>query len=178
MTDFHDEYVDAKTFLDCQEAFQVTHSFVFSINNMSDKELRESIVNDILCVTMWEKQFNKTIHFGFTKLMRFIPRYMHKRVLQQMKHQEICNLIVDTKSNGKSELRIRDERAILQAAMYYAGFWFTGYDIPKTGNIISVDHSRIEELGGINTAAELISNQILASEMDEKANVPLTNTVN
>lgn len=113
MSDFHYTHNDPIAFLNCEDAFQITHNCVFSIQNMSDRELREAIINDLLCVTMWEKECGKTLHFGFTKLYRFIPKSMHKRVRRQMKHDEICGLIDIKRTDNSSEIRIRDDRAIM-----------------------------------------------------------------
>lgn len=62
--------------------------------------------------------------------------------------------------------------------MDYAGVWFNGYDIPKTGGIYSINWERVEELGGIDAVVDLAIANITAAEMDEKANSPTTTTVN
>ena len=177
-SNFHPDHVDPIAFLNCEDAFQITDNYVFSITNMTDRELREAIIHDILSITMWEKENNRKLHFGFTRLNRFLPRHLHKRVSLQMKHDEICNLIQIQRNDSGSEIRIKDNHAILQAAMDYSGVWYHGFNIPNDTNIFSVDHEQVEKLGGIDAITKLISSDILALDMNNKANAPTTNTVN
>ena len=176
-SNFHPDHVDPIAFLNCEDAFQITDNYVFSITNMTDRELREAIIHDILSITMWEKENNRKLHFGFTRLNRFLPRHLHKRVSLQMKHDEICNLIQIQRNDSGSEIRIKDNHAILQAAMDYAGTWYTGFNIPDGVCVFSVNHELVEKLGGIDAIATLVVNDIKASDMDKLSNVPPTKTL-
>lgn len=178
MSNFHPDHADPIAFLNCRDAFQVTHTPYFSIENMSDEELRQSIIEDLVAVTMWEKLMSKKLHFGFSRFLYWIPRYMHKRVREQMSHPEIEGLICIQRTENNSEIRIRDNHAIIQAAMDYCGVWYDGFVIPKGVRVFSVNHERIEELGGIDAVAELVTKEIISAEMDEKATAPMTSGVN
>lgn len=177
-TNFHHTHADSQAFLNCEETFQLTHGDFFSINNMSDKELREAILNDLILITMWEKQHNQKLHFGFTKMFRFLPRDLHDRVRKQMKHDEICELIQITHLKHGTEIRIKDNHQILQAAMDYSGVWFDGFEMPDDIPIICVDHQKIEKMGGHEVVVETLTTKIMASIMDEKSNAPSNNTLN
>jgi hypothetical protein len=170
--DFLPDFADPEVFLNYEFAFQVIHNPVFSINNMSDEELRQSIIEDLLSVTMWEKQFNRKLHYGFTRFLHFLPRHMHSRVYDQMKHVEIIDLIEVTITKTGSELRIRDNREILQAAMDYASVWYSGFSFPNDTSIIFLDREAIStafvESGGVEALASSLTMDIVANTQNNK----------
>ena len=158
--------------------FSVVHNNVFSILNMTEEEIRQSIVEDLLLVTMIEIGENTKLHFGFTKFLRWLPRYLHKKVIKQLRHDEINGLI---EIKGR-EIRIRNNRTILQAAMDYCGHWYEGFDIPNEPGIITVNREKleeaVEEAGGVDQLAEKLAKKINADMLDQLANVPVPTSIN
>ena len=138
------DYTDPR-FIDEEYLFYIVDNDVCSINNMDDRQLRESIVNDILTVTMWEIDNKKKVHYGMTKFLQFIRREKQKRVMDMMKHPEIEFMIHLVRTEGGSEIRIKDDRNIRQAAMDYCGHWYEGYTIPEGMDIISLNFEKFEE---------------------------------
>lgn len=169
--DFHESFKDPNVFFGMEEIWEVVDNTVFSIRNMDEHELRQAIVQDILSVNMWEKHYGQTVHFGLSKLMRFIPRQQFKRVWAALKHEEIYPLLEIKRTDTDSEIRIRDERAILQSAMDYCGVWYSGYEMPKNGVLVLNPDSfeRIEAAyGNLENLAASIAMDVRA----ELANSP------
>lgn len=173
-TDFFDEFEDPQVLLNEENCFQVTHGRYFSIVNMSDEELRQAIINDLLVITMWEKQFEKKLHYGMTRLMHFIPRAMHKRVMNQLTHDEIGGFIEITKVGTGSEIRIKDVHEVLQAAMDYCGAWYSGFKADEDAIFIDRDNL-LEKFGSKEEAAASIAGLVIEEMM---TNAPTTKTVN
>lgn len=178
MSDFNPEFKDPQKFLNCVYAFQLVHNSVFSVDNMSDEELRQSIIEDLLAITMWEKQFGEKLHFGFTRLFNFVLRSQRKRITEQMKHPEIEGLIhiFTPEGHDHQQLRIIDKQPILQAAMDYCGCWYSGFNIPS--DALRINHERIEELGGFDAVVDLVATEVMPQIMEQEANAPFTTTVN
>ena len=163
--DFPESHRDEKKFLGCEPAFQVVDNSCYSIDNMTDEELRESIIEDLLAVTMWEKQSNQKIHFGFQRFMRFLPiRPISKRerVFAQMHHADIVHLIDHKDDENDGELRIKDNHAILQAAMDYAGVWYSDFVMPD--GAVCIDRQAIEDAGGIETIATSLYMDVISQQ--------------
>jgi hypothetical protein len=167
MSNFLKSQADGQKLLDDKMLRQVAHGHLFSIEHMSDEELRQSIVEDILMVTMWEKEFSQKLHFGWTQFTRFVERRHHKRINEQIRHDEICDLIVEAKSPYKTELRIRDDRNILQAAMDYCGCWYEGYSMPAEG-VLCINRDALEDAisdhGGYDQLIQAITMDVMASD--------------
>lgn len=158
--------------------FSVVHNSVFSINNMTDEELRQSIVEDILLITMMEKDEKIVLDFDQHKLFRWIKPLQHRRVYEQMGHPEIFGLI--ERKNG--QIRIKDQREILQAAMDYCGHWWEGYTIPNEPGIITfnqeVFEEKVNEAGGFDEFIEGVAKIVMADLMDGDATVSGNKTLN
>lgn len=158
--------------------FSVVHNNIFSINNMSDEELRQSIVDDILMVTMMEKEEKTSINFGQHELFRWIKPLQHARVYNQMAHPEISGLI----EHKNGQIRIKDVREVLQAAMDYCGHWWDGFTIPNEPGIITMNHEKVDEMiqdaGGFDQFIDNLAHTLQADMMDSSATVPVSKTVN
>ena len=155
-----------KTVAECSKfitdihARQVLHSYDFSIDNMNDRELRESIIDDLLTVTMMERVNNITMRFGYSQLFKLLLRSQLKRVTNAMKHDEINGLINRYSTSGYPELRIHTRKEILQTAMEYCGAYYEGFSIPDGVTVYSlsgIGQVMIEEMGVENTAALIVS---------------------
>jgi len=116
----------SKEILDDPLMFEVVHNNLFSVNNMSDQELRESIIHDILLITMLEKIEKITIPFDQQRLLKWVKKHQHVRVKEQM----TCNEIVDLIDRTNKQLRIKGDRKSLQTAMNYCGHWYENFTIP------------------------------------------------
>lgn len=164
--DFHDSLRNPEAFFNMEEIWEVVDNYVFSIRNVSEEELRRFIVQDVLAVTMWEKHFGRPIHFGMSKLMRFLNRDLYKRVWAAVRHEEIASLLKITRTDTGSEIRICDDRAILQAAMDYAGVWYSGYVMPETG-VFRINRDALnlaaEAHGGFDNLASSIAMDVRAA---------------
>lgn len=159
--------------------FEVVHNDMFSINNMSDQEVRESIIHDILMVTMIEKEEKTSIDFGQSQLFRWIKLTQHGYVFSQMNNSEICGLI----ENKNGQLRIKDQIEILQAAMDYCGHWYNGFTPPEgMEGILCVDteafQAQVEEAGGFDQFCQNVFDKIAPELMDNEATVPGNKTLN
>lgn len=158
--------------------FSLVHNNMFSINNMSDEEVRQSIIDDVLLITMLEKGENTTIEFGQHQLFRWIKPYQHSRVYKQMCHPEISGLI--EQKNG--QIRIKDQREILQASMDYCGHWWDGFTIPNEPGIVTLNHDVFEEkvnaAGGFDQFVEGLTQTLMVDLMDVDATVAGNKTVN
>lgn len=158
--------------------FSLVHNNVFSINNMSDEELRQSIVDDVLLITMIEKEEKVTIDFDQQQLFRWIKPTQHGWVYSQMGHPEISGLI--ERKNG--QIRIKDQHEILQAAMDYCGHWWDGFTIPNEPGIVTLNHDVFEEkvnaAGGFDQFVEGLTQTLMVDLMDVDATVTGNKTVN
>lgn len=154
--DFVEIFRDPKVFLAEEAAFQIVDNDVFSIWNMSEHELLEAIIEDILAVTMWEKQTEKAIHFTAVELVRFLrPARSWSKVLNTLPDPRIRNMI----SNVPGELiRIKDNPEILQMAMDFCGVWYTGFKPSKETKVIIPNREMIQtetkKYGDISTLAK------------------------
>ncbi len=164
--------------MDDELMFSVVHNNIFSINNMSDAELRQSIVDDILMVTMMEKEEKTTINFGQHELFRWIKPTQHGWVYSQMGHPEISGLI--ERKNG--QIRIKNVKEVLQAAMDYCGHWWEGFNIPNEPGIITMNHEKVDEMiadaGSFDQFINNLAHTLQADMMDNRATVPVSKTVN
>jgi hypothetical protein len=171
------DYSDPEVFLNDEYLFYVVHNSVCSIMNMTDRELRESIVSDILMITMWEKEHNKKVHYGFTKFLHWLQRDMHQQVLSEMKHDEISGLI-DIQAD---EIRIKDRKEILQVAMDYCGMWYEGFIIPVGLNVITTSKetisSVVENAGGGVKLTEKIVSELQSLTMEQLATTTINSTL-
>lgn len=166
MSDFSVYYNTFQDYLKDEFVWGLVDNNVFSINNMDDRELREAILGDLLGVTMWEKQHNERVHFGFTKLLRLLPRSLHKRVKKQMKHDDIVELISIRPFDVRAtEVRIVDNSAILQAAMDYAGIWYSGFNIPPDAICLNTENlaKAVEEHGSLENLASSLAMDLIAT---------------
>lgn len=154
--------------------FSLVHNNVFSVTNMSPREIRESIVEDTLMITMLERRHQTKIHFGMTRLLKWIPREFHYLVMDQLNHDEIFGLL--DFSSDKREIRIVDNVGILQAAMdYIGGPWYVGFKYPD-GSIVDDEAPDMSE-EEILKIVEKLSPEIKAIEMDIAATAPIPETV-
>lgn len=163
--DFIEELHDPVKLLNCEEARQVVHNQFFSVEAMDDKELREAIIHDILMVTMFEIQTSKTLHFGFTSFLKFVERRHHNRIIKNMCNMEIDGLITVVKNNNGSEIRIKNNKVILQSAMNYCGVYYTDFDMPENTvvfNRVKVNDN-IEKFGGIDNFVKSMSMYVIAN---------------
>lgn len=146
--DFYPTFVDFNVMLAEEAAWQVVNNDVFNIDNMSDKELRQAIVEDVLCVTIWEKQTGKKADFTFDTLTRYLTEKQKSKVKASLFHDEIFPFF----NHFPDNLRVSDNKRTLQAAMDYCGVWFNGYDMPN--GIIRMDresvHEAVEKHGGLD----------------------------
>lgn len=171
--DFNPALKNKVFFLDLQDIWSVSHSDVFSINNMSDRELRESVVEDVLAVTMWVKTFAQPLDFKIETLMRFLKSDdQRERVVTALNDAEVKGLF---EVNENQQLRIRDHRDILQAAMDYCGNWYHGYVIPPN---IDVLMSNPEMIGEALEQYGSFDNVVEAMTMEFKANQHSKKTIN
>lgn len=165
--DFMPEFIDFDKFLKEDAAWQLVSNEVFSVDHMSDKELREAIVEDVLTATMWEKQTGKRIDFTMNTLCRFLSHEQRVRIKEAMIHPEIYSLF---DPNFNDNIRIFDTQVILQAAMDYVGVWFTGYVMPE--GALCVDRQALQEAmdthGGIDNFIDAIVMDLTSSHIATK----------
>lgn len=164
--DFESVYRDKEVLLASEYIRQIVHNEVFSIVNMDDDELKESIIEDILVFTMWEIQANERLSFTFEDLVRFLPEDLHSRVQEALESEEVAVYLDDSLVD---EIRIVKNRSVLQEAMDFCGCWYSGFKMPDDITIISVNRDAIKP------HPELLS---LSMAMDNEANAPWSDTLN
>lgn len=54
---------------------------IFSIGAMSDEEVRQSVIQDILAVTMIQKEQGVSLEYDFANMIRFVDARNHERVI-------------------------------------------------------------------------------------------------
>lgn len=168
--DFNPALKDKVFFLDMQDIWSVSHSDVFSINNMTDRELRESVVEDVLAVTMWVKTFAQPLDFKIETLMRFLKSDdQRERVFTALNDAEVKGLF---EMNENQQLRIRDNREILQAAMDYCGNWYGGFTIPPNIDVIMSNSEMLDEAvqqyGSVDGVIDALSMEFKATQHCKK----------
>ena len=156
-----------------QYGWSLVDNEVFSINNMSDREIRESIIEDLLVVTVYEIREKTEVRYTQWSLVRWLPFYKRSSILKMVDHCEIANLI--ERSEGK--IRIRNDRNILRAAMEYCGVyyeeWFDKEELPK--DLIGLNSQVVEELIEANGSFD---NMVKSLAMGLEANCSTQNTLN
>lgn len=164
--DFEPVYRDKDVLLNDEYIRQVVHNEAFSIVNMDDDELKESIIEDILTFTMWELQTSDKLSFTFSDLVCFLPEDLHGIVKDALESDEVSRYLdMDT----GDEIRIIKNRSILQEAMNYCGVWYSGFTVPDDVEIISVVK------GSEKPNPELLA---ISLSMDQEANAPWSSTLN
>lgn len=165
--DFIEEHRDPVAFLACEDAFQVVHSDVFSVKNMTNEELQQSIVEDILAVTFWEEQTGNKVKFGLDELLRFVePVKLRERVVLTLKDPAVDVFMKGDLNN----LRIKDNTSIRQVAMDKCGVWFSGYEMAEGAMIINREEvqAAVDQHGGVENYAAAINMDIQSTHPTPK----------
>lgn len=142
-------------------AWELVDNNVFTVKNMNEKELKESIIQDLLSVTMWEIKTKEDVHFSLSTLCRKVPREYVNKIKQLIKAADICDMI----HIRDKRIRIYNSQKNLQAAMNYCGVWFEGYAPPKGTKVIDTGKVRdaVNELGSVDALATSLSMDIKAT---------------
>jgi hypothetical protein len=168
-SNFHPLYRTFAMLADDELGREVKDSDFGSIRFMNERELLESIVHDILWPTIWEMEKSESVCFDAAEFLRFVPRAEDREMITDMMgHVEIAGLI----EHKDGQLRIKKDRAILQAAMDYCGVWAHGFDMPPDALVTNFEAvgDAIEQHGSIeNFAAALM--------MDMNSTVPSNDTL-
>lgn len=122
-----------------RSCWEVRHDDECSIANMTDEELRQSVVADLLQVHSWERE-GKAPTFHPDDFKRFIPASMHARVDEALADPFVRSLIV-TLSDG--QVRVHPHH--LQEAMDFCGVWLEGYLPLSDGSILMTDRDAIDD---------------------------------
>ena len=113
--------------------FEFEDGEAMGITMMTEEEIRQSIIGDILIATMFEVNGIEFYPFTMEDLLKFIPVKLHNLIIPQMEHDQVKHII--TTDNG--QLRIRKEKEILKHAMNFSGIIYDGYDLDTT-NCVSI----------------------------------------
>lgn len=166
LKDMFEESVDPDKFLKEEMLFSLVHNEVFSVDNMSDREVRESILEDLLEVAAWESKNDAKLNFTVETLVRFISNEKQKlRVFNALCHPEITLLL----TLPEEQLRIKSNWNIQQAAMDYCGVWHEGHEIPGVGIIDQKELSKKDK--------EDLVNKLSGVFLEISSNVPGNKTV-
>lgn len=112
---------------------------IFSIGAMSDEEVHQSVIQDILAATMIQKEQGVSLEYDFANMIRFVDARNHERVIAALHDEEVQSLIIQ--ENG--QYRIADEPTVLQAAMDFCGIYYEGFDWPD--HVIIVNREGFQE---------------------------------
>jgi len=91
------------------------------VSRMSNEEIRQAIIENILVVSMWEKIFEEKASYTLDELVCYVFPFNHTRVQAQFHSSDVQNLL----EKGSKELRIKP--SMLEAAMEYCGVFYHGY---------------------------------------------------
>lgn len=160
--DFEPVYRDKDVLLNDEYIRQVVHNEAFSIVNMDDDELKESIIEDILVFTMWELQTSDKLSFTFNDLVKFLPVELHDRVREALGTPDV-SIYIDHKLGD--EIRIIKDLDVLQQAMDFCGVWYSGFVIPEGIKVVMTSKDAVKP------SPEELS-------MDMLANAPWSKTLN
>jgi hypothetical protein len=158
MSDFTKQDEDLEKFLNNQWARELLDDVVIDLGDYSDEEIRESVVQDILMMTMWEVKFQKSMCFKLDDLVMFVSNHNRPRVLEALDHPDVV-IFLDSVKKTQDQLRIRPERVVKQAAMDYCGVYYSGYDIPPDAIMVNreVLEDLVEETGGVEPLAKSLA---------------------
>jgi hypothetical protein len=166
---FHPMFTSFAMYAADEDLREVKVGELFSIAAMNDHELRQSIVQDILAPTMWELEKGESVNFDLTEFLRFVPDSGDRqRVLHQMWHDDIKDLILGKlcgNNDNNGQVRIKTDRASMQAAMDYCGVWAHGYDMPEGVIVTNYDDldNAAETHGGLENLAASLYQDMSAS---------------
>ncbi len=172
--DFPPEFIDPEVFLRTGEGRSLYHlevdgEVIMSPVFMTDLEVRESIVDDILAATMWEIQTSNKLDFDFSNLTSFVKLSTKERIHRQLHHPEIIGLI----SIVDGQLRIKKDSVILQAAMDYCGCWYNGYVIPDES--IVINRIAVSNFSSEKALSELVTSIAMDLQATQPVNKSITN---
>lgn len=116
----------------------------WSTKNMSDEEIRQTIIEDLLHVTMWERE-GKCVRFHRGNLLRFVKTpTQRRRVRRAMKSDIVTNL-----THYLSDGQIRLNPTFWQEAMDYCGVYMDGFvpDMPADDSpVLVINEERIADI--------------------------------
>lgn len=177
--DFHPDHNTPKAFLDEIYSRQLAtirngSDLVFCVSYMDERQIRESIVDDVVAVTMWEKQkTGQKLHYDVVEMLKFVDADQHSRVIEQLTHPEIASLFNVT----DGQYRIIDNPEVLKAAMDYAGVWYEGFTPPEGTEVLTINTGKVNEAIDTHGSLENLAKYLAAEvEMDMQTNAPSTTT--
>lgn len=130
MPDYLKIYKDPYIFLNDEDARSLTDKYV-NIKDLSDKQLMFAILDDILSVTMYEIQFNKYISYGPDEITQYVKdKEDIERIFNLILDSDLTRYLEIKEIKNNMELRIINDRNVLQEVMDKIGVWYTDYDIP------------------------------------------------
>lgn len=159
MPNFHPTHNTADKFLGERYTRELmSDGLAWCTTNMSDEELRMAIIGDLVSYTMWEKEFNIQLPITFEELTRFVLPEDVERIRQQLEHEEIKHLFVF----DNNVYRMKDDRAVLQAAMDFTGIWYETYVPPEGSEGIVVTNREVlteavEKYGSVDNLAKALA---------------------
>lgn len=143
VNDFPIRYKSFADFLNEEANWALVDNDVYSVRNMSEKELKQSIIQDIVGVTMFEKEFGYDCYFGLSNLVvRLDGEYCDKIHKLLATDPEITGMVEFVGGKG---YRIKNDRETLQKAMDYSGVWYDGFDMPEDVIIRDMEGLEMDE---------------------------------
>ena len=143
-------------------------------SNMTDDEVKQSIVQDILSFTMNEIRTGVKFDLTMDELLKFtsnrgnlkgrIKRLFLSDDVQGLLDKETLSFWPPANVSG---IRIRNDKAVLSAAMDLCGVWWDGYIPENRSDILVVNKEAlteaINEIGGINNLAKSLGMDLQCS---------------
>lgn len=178
MSDFLEIYKNEKVFMNTPDSFELVMC-TRSLYKPSEPEMRMYVVQYILAITMWEREFKKTLDFSYIEMLDKIPKQYHERVAEAFMDVLDTGLL-DKELLHVNELRIIKTPEKLQEAMDYCGSWYNGIEgdnfvIPEGVYFIKDDRDEYNKLAEEMGGHEVLHKSIL---IDIAANAPYTGTLN
>lgn len=138
--DFAPEHRDPQAFLSEMYSRELFDDGIHSTANMSDVEVAQSILMDLMAVSVWEMQTNQSLNFTFEELVQFVSVAEKGRIHHILSTDVIVQqYLVD----NKGQLRVIKDRVLLKEIMELTGVYYFG-ETPDNGeDLIKVDHSKL-----------------------------------
>lgn len=105
---------------------------VYSINNMNDTELAQSIIEDIMFITIEEDRCDIRVRFGMTQLTNQLDNRNQKSRVQRILNSDLVQPYItkEYRTSMYPDFRLKKDYNVRRAAMEFCGVYIFGYGFP------------------------------------------------
>ena len=174
--DFFEDARDPQVFLGERDAWTLADTFVdgelmWSTKNMNEQELIESIIDDVLDVTMWEIQTGKKLDVTVEKLLRFTNEDMKSKIRELIENNPYVGSFV-----GVFGTQVRIHGQNITAAMEACGAYYDYHGMmddikEQLANAEETVENKLTQAAALEQYGSL-ENMAKALSMELEQNVP------